>query len=128
MGSKLNSPSIKDKIVELDLLSSCSSAIRDRHEEIHSNLRLWFTRVQHKSPPSYQIGESLALDSKDMSTDGARSSLKTSFDRFEELILRHAVDRPPWTTGILSAKDVGAITDYVSTRRVPAFDAYVCHI
>lgn len=51
-----------------------------------------------------------------MRTNDSTSSLKASFDRFEELILRHAVDRPPWTTGVLDPKEIGAITDYVATR------------
>lgn len=56
------------------------------------------------------------LGEKDMRTNDSTSSLKASFGRFEELILRHAVDRPPWTTGVLDPKDIGAITDYVATR------------
>lgn len=52
-----------------------------------------------------------------MCTDDATSSLQASFARFEGLILCHSVDRPPWTAGILSPKDVGAITDYVTTRQ-----------
>lgn len=55
---------------------------------------------------------------KDMRTNDSTSSLKASFRRFEELILRHAVDRPPWTMGVLDPKDIGAITDYVATRCV----------
>ncbi|CAM9701378.1 unnamed protein product [Ectocarpus sp. 12 AP-2014] len=54
---------------------------------------------------------------EDMRTNDSTSSLRKSFNRFEELILRHAVDRPPWTTGVLSPKDIGAITDYVATRQ-----------
>lgn len=53
---------------------------------------------------------------KDMRTNDSEPSLRASFGRFEELILKHAVDRPPWTTGVLNPKDVGAITDYVATR------------
>lgn len=59
----------------------------------------------------------LSLSKKDMATNDSKSSLRASFGRFEELILRHAVDRPPWTTGVLCPKDIGAITDYVSNRR-----------
>ncbi|CAM9857818.1 unnamed protein product, partial [Laminaria digitata] len=58
----------------------------------------------------------ISLSKKDMATNDTISSLRASFDRFEELILRHAVDRPPWTTGVLSPKDIGAITDYVYYR------------
>lgn len=54
---------------------------------------------------------------KDIRTNDSKSSLRASFHRFEELILRHAVDRPPWTTGILCPKDISAITDYVATRQ-----------
>ena len=61
----------------------------------------------------------LSLSKKDMATNDSKSSLRASFDRFEELILRHAVDRPPWTTGVLCPKDIGAITDYVSNRQAP---------
>lgn len=55
---------------------------------------------------------------KDMRTNDSQSSLRKSFDRFEELILRHSVDRPPWTTGVLNPQDIDAITDYVTTRCV----------
>ncbi|CAM9313872.1 unnamed protein product, partial [Choristocarpus tenellus] len=53
---------------------------------------------------------------EDIRTDDAASSLKTSFSRFEELILRHSVERPPWTVGLLRPEDVGPITDYVTNR------------
>ncbi|CAM9700861.1 unnamed protein product [Ascophyllum nodosum] len=59
-----------------------------------------------------------------MRTNDEISSLRASFDRFQELILRHAVERLPWTTGILSSKDIGAIVDYVSTSYYRHFHLY----
>ncbi|CAN0146829.1 unnamed protein product, partial [Scytosiphon promiscuus] len=61
---------------------------------------------------------------EDMRTNDSSPSLKASFGRFEELILRHAVDRPPWTAGVLNPKDVGAITDYVATSYYRHFTLY----
>jgi hypothetical protein len=39
-----------------------------------------------------------------------------SFERFQESILKHAVERPPASVGIFSTEDVRAMVDYVTDK------------
>ncbi|KAG5184701.1 flagellar C1a complex subunit C1a-32-domain-containing protein [Tribonema minus] len=50
---------------------------------------------------------------QDLSQDDPVSGQQASFDRFRDLILRHCVERPPWSVGIFTLEDVAGITEYV---------------
>jgi Flagellar C1a complex subunit C1a-32 len=39
---------------------------------------------------------------QDLATDDAVSGVKASFERFKELVLKHSVERPPWSIGIFT--------------------------
>mmetsp|Transcript_11199 Transcript_11199/g.26299 ORF Transcript_11199/g.26299 Transcript_11199/m.26299 type:complete len:146 (+) Transcript_11199:502-939(+) len=49
----------------------------------------------------------------DIDSNDPTRTMKGSFGRFKELLLSHAVERPPSTSGIFSVEDVGRIVEYM---------------
>lgn len=39
---------------------------------------------------------------QDMTINEPRNGVKGSFNRFKDLVLRHSVERPPWSMGIFA--------------------------
>lgn len=42
-------------------------------------------------------------------------SIEQSLQYFQQLLLTHAVQRPPYSVGIFNYKDIELVTDYVNT-------------
>lgn len=53
-----------------------------------------------------------ALD-HDRSTSDPLDTFERSYERFEEMLVAHSVERPPWTTGTFTLDDVRAIVDFM---------------
>ncbi|KDO31492.1 hypothetical protein SPRG_19551 [Saprolegnia parasitica CBS 223.65] len=54
----------------------------------------------------------------------ALPTLPGSFGRFQAMLLRHSVERPPMSTGIFDATDVTRIVDYVTHTYYRHFHLY----
>ena len=39
---------------------------------------------------------------QDMAINEPRNGVKGSFNRFKDLVLRHSVERPPWSMGVFA--------------------------
>lgn len=57
-------------------------------------------------------------------TNSPFATLEDIFDKFKGLLVKHAVQRPPWSVQIFSLEDVKLITDYVSNTYFRHFKLY----
>ena len=49
----------------------------------------------------------------DTSTNDPLETFERSYQRFEAMLLKHSVERPPWSAGIFDGNDVKAIVNFV---------------
>ncbi|CAM9671118.1 unnamed protein product [Chrysoparadoxa australica] len=61
---------------------------------------------------------------EDTKSPEAAFSISKSFQRFKELLLKHSVERPPWSSGVFDPADVHAITDFVTNSYYRHFKLY----
>merc|ERR1712039_717754 len=55
-----------------------------------------------------------------------RLPVNESFDVFKTWLLKHAVDRPPWSVGIFTFEDVQATMDFVHNTFFRQYRLYMC--
>lgn len=55
----------------------------------------------------------------------SRLTMDSAFDEFKEQLLKHAVERPPWSVGIFSFNDVKAVMDYAHNTFFRHFKLYM---
>lgn len=91
--------------------------------DFHSN-NLSFTRKEHFTPEKiscflavmdYVLHESLRL----------RLSNQAAYDLFKGLVLKHSIERSPWSIAVFTLDDLKAMTDYVLVTFLRHYSMYL---
>lgn len=117
----------REKLAGFLGLAKSSPASMDRKTEIL--LDFHFYNVAFARDQGFTIGKTAAfcgimkkLLDEDM--EAAHRDVRQSFERLKELVLEHAVERPPWSVGVFDEADINPILNHAANSYFRHFRLY----